>query len=148
VCPNITKAKVLVVEDDDATRDAIMRLVKAAGLEVETFSSSEEFLGKPLMHDAPTCLILDLRLRALSGLDLQQRLMRDGVELPVIFLTGFGDISTAVDALRWGAFDFLEKPLREGVLLDRIAKALDHDAQQFLADDEFSSAQEKLPPDA
>jgi two-component system, LuxR family, response regulator FixJ len=136
VASEIARPRIVVIDDDAAIRDAIGLMVESAGFQVESFESAEEFLKKPLAHDVPTCFVVDLRLGGLSGLGLQQQLLRAGVRIPLIFLTGFADISSAVQATRAGAFDFLEKPLHRGVLLERIAKALDHDAELLLAENE------------
>jgi FixJ family two-component response regulator len=138
------RRKVIVVDDDEAMRTSIGALARSAGLEVETFQSAEEFIATPFTHEGPTVLVLDLCMQGLSGLGLQRRLRRGAVELPVIFLTGFGDVSSAVQAIRAGAFDFLEKPLHAGVLLERINQALDQDAQSLLVDNEATSLDKRF----
>ena len=119
-------------------------MLESAGLRVETYASAEEFLIAQFVHDAPKCLILDVRMRALSGLGLQQRLLREGVALPIIFLTGFGDVASAVQAIRSGGFDFLEKPLHRSVLLERVRAALDFDAQLLMVGNERSVIREHI----
>jgi FixJ family two-component response regulator len=123
---------VIVVDDDPEMREAVTLMLESADLGVESFSCAEEFLEAPFRHDCPKCLILDVRMRGLSGLGLQKRLTQQGVRVPIIFLTGFGDVTTAVQAIRSGGFDFLEKPLHRDLLLERIVSALDLDAQLLL----------------
>jgi FixJ family two-component response regulator len=135
---------VIVVDDDAEMRAAITLMLDSAGLRVETFTCAEEFLRTPCPHEAPKCLILDLRMHGLSGLGLQQRLLQDGVRIPIIFLTGFGDVASAVQAIRAGGFDFLEKPLHRDRLLERIARALDHDAQLLMVDHELSAVDKRV----
>jgi FixJ family two-component response regulator len=103
-------------------------LLESVSLTVETFASAGEFLSR--FEDRPGCLVLDLRMPGMSGLELQQRLAALGSPLPIIFLTGHGDVPDAVAAMRAGAVDFLRKPFRDQDLLDRIQRALDLDAQR------------------
>jgi two-component system, LuxR family, response regulator FixJ len=138
------KRAVIVIDDDRDMRAAIALMLESAGLRVETYTCAEEFLSSPFVHDSPKCLILDVRMRALSGLGLQQRLLLDGVQLPIIFLTGFGDVASAVQAIRSGGFDFLEKPLHCRVLLERVRAALDFDAQLLMAGNERSAIHERI----
>jgi two-component system, LuxR family, response regulator FixJ len=123
---------VFVVDDDAEMLQAAKLMLSSAGLRVEAFSSAEEFLERRLPNDVPRCLLLDLRMRGLSGLGLQERLVEQRVIIPVIFLTGFGDVRTAVEAIRSGAIDFLEKPLHREALLKRIERALDLDAHRLI----------------
>ena len=120
---------VFVVDDDAAVRDAIKNLLESVGIRVETFVSGAEFLAKT-RADAPSCLILDVRLPAMSGLEFQRELIAAGVEIPIIFITGHGDIPITVQAMKAGAVDFLTKPFREQELLDAIHKAVDRDRQR------------------
>jgi FixJ family two-component response regulator len=129
----VSKAEpiVFVVDDDAAVRDAIKDLLESVGIRVETFSTGREFLvRKPV--DAPSCLILDVRLPGTSGLDFQTELAAADIRIPVIFITGHGDIPMAVQAMKAGAADFLTKPFREQELLDAIHRAVgrDRDRQQ------------------
>jgi len=128
-------ATVFVVDDDPSVRSALKRLVASVGLDCETFASADEYIAarKP---DASGCLIVDIRLPGLSGLELQEQLGRLGYHLPVIFLTGHGDIRTTVRAMRGGAVDVLAKPFHEQELLDAIRHAIevDRDARQKHAD--------------
>ena len=119
---------VFVVDDDDAVRNSLKLLLKSAGLHAEVFGSAPEFLSK--YEDAqPGCLVLDVRMPGMSGLELQEELNRRGAMLPVIFITGHGDVPMAVEALQHGAFDFLQKPFRDQELLDRVQRALARDAE-------------------
>ena len=119
---------VYVVDDDDAVRDSLRLLLKSAGLACEVHSSAQEFLAT---YDAaqPGCLVLDVRMPGMSGLEMQQELNLRGATLPVIFITGHGDIPMAVEAMQHGAFDFLQKPFRDQELLDRVQRALVRDTE-------------------
>jgi len=117
---------VYIVDDDAAVRESLDSLVRSVGLVVKTFASANEFLsGK--RSNAPGCLVLDVRLPGLSGLDLQQKLMRDDVSIPIVFITGHGDIPMTVRAMRAGAIEFLTKPFRDQDLLDAIQQAIERD---------------------
>ena len=117
---------VFVVDDDQGFRESLQRLLMSVGLAVEVFPSAQAFMGSPRRH-APGCLVLDVRLPGLSGLDLQQELGNTDVTLPIIFLTGHGDIPMTVRAMKAGAVEFLTKPFREQDLLDAIRQAIDRD---------------------
>src|SRR5213080_937398 len=117
---------VFVVDDDRAFRDALRRLLTSVGLTVEVFPSAQAFLSSPRRH-APGCLLLDVRLPGLSGLDLQRELADTNATLPIIFLTGHGDIPMSVRAMKAGAVEFLTKPFREQELLDAIRSAIERD---------------------
>jgi len=117
---------VFVVDDDAAVRAAIKDLLESAGIGVQTFASGAEFLARTAV-DAPSCLILDVRLPGTSGLEFQRELTAAGIEIPIIFITGHGDIPITVQAMKAGAVDFLTKPFREQELLDAIHKAVDRD---------------------
>ena len=119
-------AIILVVDDDVSVREALAGLIRSAGLRVETFASAQEFLARP-RPDAPGCLVLDVRLPGLSGLDLQKRLAEINLEIPIIFITGHGDVPTSVRAMKAGAFEFLTKPFADQDLLDAIQQAIKHD---------------------
>jgi FixJ family two-component response regulator len=117
---------VFVVDDDPSIRDALTSLIRSVGLRVETFESAREFLTR--QHpDAPGCLVLDVRLPGLSGLDLQRELASAQITMPIIFITGHGDIPMTVQAMKAGAVEFLTKPFRDQELLDAIAQAIDRD---------------------
>jgi FixJ family two-component response regulator len=117
---------VFVIDDDVSVRDAIKGVVKSVGLRAETFPSTREFLRNWSL-EGPSCLVLDVRLPGLSGLDFQQELARADIRIPIIFLTGYGDIPMTVRAMKAGAVEFLTKPFRDQDLLDAIALALDRD---------------------
>ena len=116
---------VYVVDDEIAVTNALSSLLRSVDLEVVTFASADEFLNAVEFPDIPGCLVLDVRLPGLSGLDLQRRLTELAVDLPVIFMTGFGDIPMAVRAIKAGALEFLTKPFRDEELLAAIRHALD-----------------------
>ena len=132
---NKTKAKgptIYIVDDDDSMRQAIALLLRTVGYTPVVFARPSEFLAK---YDANVhgCLVLDIRMPETSGLEVQQQLNRSGAILPVIFITGHGDIPMAVQAMKDGAFDFLTKPFRDQDLLDRINNALKQDAENRAA---------------
>lgn len=122
-------ATVYLVDDDDAVRDALGALFRAEGLPVNVYESAEAFLAA-CPPDAAGCLVLDVRMPGLGGLDLQRTLGERGIRLPIIFLTGHGDIPMSVRALRAGAVDFLEKPPDLDTLLARVREAIALDARQ------------------
>jgi FixJ family two-component response regulator len=115
---------VLVVDDDPAVRDAMRSLLASVGLRVETFKSAQEFLSTR-RPEAPACLVLDVRLPGLSGLDLQRELRRSGAPIPIVFVTGHGDVPITVEAMKGGAVEFLTKPFRDQQLLDAIQLAIE-----------------------
>jgi FixJ family two-component response regulator len=115
-----------VVDDDASVREALGRLIRSAGLKVEAFASAEAFLARP-RADGPACLVLDVRLPDLSGLDLQRRMAEASNEIPIVFITGHGDIPTTVRAMKAGAMEFLTKPLVDGDVLESIRQALARD---------------------
>jgi FixJ family two-component response regulator len=117
---------VFVIDDDESIREALKSLIRSVGLNVETFASAQEFLQRQ-RPDVPACLILDVRMPGLSGLDLQRDLTEANIHLPIIFITGHGDIPMSVRAMKAGAVEFLTKPFRDQDLLDAIQQALDRD---------------------
>jgi len=117
---------VFVIDDDPSMRDAIESLIRSVGMHVRTFASAQEFMGST-RPDAPACLVLDVRMPGLSGLDLQRELLSAGIRIPVIFITGHGDIPMSVRAMKAGAVEFLTKPFRDQDLLDAISQALERD---------------------
>lgn len=124
---------VYVVDDDVSLRDALSSLFRSVGLPVEVFGSAAEFLQKKL-PDVPSCLVLDIRLPGVSGLDFQAQLAKAGIRMPVIFMTGHGDIPMSVRAMRAGAVDFLTKPFRDQDMLDAVFTALETDRKQLESD--------------
>lgn len=125
----MSNAVVYVVDDDESVCRALARLCRSVGLTAETFHSAQAFLAHPA-SDRPACLILDIRLPGPSGLDLQEELRRDGRDLPIVFITGHGDVTTSVRAMKGGAVDFLQKPFNDQELLDCIQRALAWSRQQ------------------
>ena len=123
---SLSEALVYVVDDDASSRTALVTLLRSVGITARAFESADDFLGAE-MPDVPSCLILDIRLRGASGLTLQQHGFKDGVHLPIIFLTAHGDIEMSVKAMKAGAFDFMTKPFNDQYLLDTIAAALKTD---------------------
>jgi FixJ family two-component response regulator len=117
---------VFVVDDDVSIREALKNLLRSVGMSVETFATAQEFLAcrRP---DSPCCLVLDVRLPGVSGLDLQRQLVEAKVEIPIIFITGHGDIQMSVRAMKAGAVEFLTKPFRDQDLLDAVQHAVDRD---------------------
>jgi FixJ family two-component response regulator len=114
---------VFVIDDDRMIRDGLQSLIRSVGLRVETFASAQEFLVAK-RPDAPACLVLDVRMPGLSGLDLQLKLRDGGIPIPIIFITGHGDIPMSVRAMKEGAHEFLTKPVRGQDLLDAVQKAI------------------------
>jgi len=119
---------VFIVDDDDSVRKALKRLIQSDGLEVEVFSSAAKFLAGEC-YDGPCCLVLDVQMPGLSGLDLQEEMQSRRFSMPIIFLTGHGDIPMSVKAMKAGAEDFLSKPFKDQELLDAIHAALKKDRQ-------------------
>src|SRR5262245_22737185 len=121
-----TDVTVFVVDDDASIRESLKNLIRSVGLQVELFASAQEFL-RSNHPDLPGCLVLDVRMPGLSGLDLQRRTTEAGLEIPIIFITGHGDIPMSVRAMKAGAVEFLTKPYRDQDLLDAIQQALERD---------------------
>ena len=127
-----TAAVAFVIEDDLALRRAIGRLIRSAGLPVQLFASAQEFLEfeqSAERSELPSCLVLDVRLPGMTGLELQQLLSAQGTEIPIIFITGHGDVAMSVLAMKAGAVEFLTKPFRDRDLVGAIQASLDHDRQ-------------------
>jgi FixJ family two-component response regulator len=120
---------VYIVDDDTSVRNSLSSLLRSVEFSVETFSSSADFLKHDLV-DAPSCMILDVRMPGLSGLDFQANLLEAGVEMPIVFLTGRGDIQMSVRAMKSGAIDFLTKPYREQDILDAVTTAIERDRKR------------------
>ena len=125
------KPTVFVIDDDSSMREALANLFSSVGLAVQTYGGPQEYLARAA-PDEPGCLVLDVRLPGLSGLDLQKRLVEADIQIPIIFITGHGDIEMSVRAMKAGAVEFLTKPFREQELLDAVqqAMALDRTARQ------------------
>ena len=134
---------VFVVDDDDAVRDALKRLIRSVGLQVELFASAEEFLQRK-QTDAPACLILDIRLRGISGLDFQRKLAEANIPIPIIFITGHGDIPMSVRAMKAGAVEFLTKPFRDQDLLDAIQIGLQRDRARRQREEEIATLRQRF----
>jgi FixJ family two-component response regulator len=132
-----------VVDDDESLRTALLRLLRAAGFEARGYGSTGEFLLEPL-PDRPGCVLLDLRLPGPSGLDLQASLRRQGVPLPIVFLTGHGDVASSVRAMQAGAVDFLTKPVQRHTLLEVLRRALERDASERAARAEADALRHRL----
>jgi FixJ family two-component response regulator len=117
---------VFIIDDDRGMRQAVQDLVESVGLHAESFATGQEFLNKKRTSD-PSCLVLDVRLPHMSGLDFQRRLAEIGLQIPIIFITAHGDVPMSVSALKLGAVEFLTKPFRDQDLLDAIQQALQRD---------------------
>jgi FixJ family two-component response regulator len=139
---SLTSPIVLVVDDDISVRESLEALIRLEGLEVRTFSSAQEFLAHP-RTSVPSCMILDVSLPGLNGLELQKRVSSDQREMPIIFVTGHGDIPTSVQAMKAGAVEFLTKPFADHVLLDAIRNALDRSRAVMARDEELRSLKER-----
>ena len=143
-----SEAIVYVIDDDAQTRDALKNLMRSVGLHAEVFASAQDFL-RSKRPDVPACLVLDVRLRGLSGLDLQKRMAEAKIEVPIIFITGYGDIPMTVQAMKAGAVEFLTKPFRNQELLDAIQQALERDRttrEQRAKNDELYDRYDSLTP--
>lgn len=139
---------VFVIDDDEAIRDSLRLLLKSVGLPVRTYASAQEFLPA-YGPNQPGCLVVDIRMPGMSGLELQQHLNLHGATIPLIFITGHGDIPMAVEAMQHGAFDFLQKPFRDQDLLDRVQRALERDCTtrtQLKATDQIRERLASLTP--
>ena len=134
---------IYVVDDDEGVRDSLTLLLKAVGLQGQAFSSAAEFLHNydPEQHG---CLVTDIRMPGMSGLDMQTELNKRGAPIPLIFITGHGDVPMAVDAMKSGALDFIEKPFRDQELLDRVHQALTWDKERRTKNLEILAIRERL----
>ena len=133
---------VYVVDDDQGVRNSLESLIRSVGLSVQTFASAQEFLGTK--RKAAGCLVLDVRLPGLSGLDLQSELVRAEIHTPIVFITGHGDIPMSVRAMKAGAVEFLTKPFREEDLLDAIRQAIKRDQVLRLERGEIADLRERV----
>jgi two-component system, LuxR family, response regulator FixJ len=142
---NSTNARptIFVVDDDAAVRDALKLLLRSVGHAVETFGSAQEFLDA-YGEDRAGCLVLDIRMPGMSGLELQQKLNEKHSILPIIFITGHGDVPMAVEAMQAGAVDFIQKPFRDQDLIDRINQALEKDSSNRAALGERNDIRRRL----
>ncbi len=136
-------AVVFVVDDDSSIREAIKNLISLEGLRVEAFGTAQEFLRSE-RPDAPGCVVLDVELPGLSGLDLQSELAAHGIKLPIIFITGYGDVPMSVRAMKAGALEFLTKPFRDQDLLNAIYQALERDRAQREHSREITELRERF----
>ena len=134
---------VFVVDDDPSVRSSLKFLLSTVGLEAETFNSADSFLRKK-PADVPSCLVLDVRLPGLSGLDFQRELAARNIRLPIVFLTGHGDIPMSVRAIKAGAVEFLTKPFRDQDLLDAVRVALDRDRARREQEKEVTDIQRRF----
>jgi FixJ family two-component response regulator len=134
---------VYVIDDDASMRHAISRLLHAIGLTVRAFGSAREFLSTRL-PDIPACVVLDIRLPGLSGLDLQREMVERGIHVPVIFITGHGDIPMSVQAMKAGAVEFLTKPFRDQELLDAVRSGIHRDREGRKERTELAALRERL----
>ncbi|MFO7303955.1 MAG: response regulator FixJ [Gammaproteobacteria bacterium] len=140
---NTARPTIFVVDDDAAVRDALKLLLRSVGQAVETFASAQEFLDA-YSEDRPGCLVLDIRMPGMSGLELQQKLNEKHSILPIIFITGHGDVPMAVEAMQAGAVDFIQKPFRDQDLIDRINQALEKDSMNRAALSERNDIRRRL----
>ena len=135
--------KVFVVDDDASVRRSLSRLLMSGNYQVESFSSAVEFLARDRYHESPACLVLDLSMPGLTGIDLQVRLREIQSPLAIVFITGHGDIPTSVQAMKGGAVDFLQKPFDDTQLLDAVARAIDRAEKDEKAFTELSAIRER-----
>ena len=138
-----TESTVFLVDDDQAVRDALVLLMETAQFNTESFDSAEAFLDV-CDPDRPGCLVLDIRMPGMSGIKLQEELAARGIIIPVIFLTGHGNISMSAQAFRSGAVDFMEKPFEENILLERIQEAIRLDQSKRKALEKQAKAESRL----
>ena len=140
-------AVIAIVDDDPSAQQGLRSLLRSAGFQVESFASAQQFLARPPTAEAPSCLLLDLQMPGLSGLDLQRRMAEVGLEIPIVFLTGHGDIPASVQAMKAGALEFLTKPFDDEKLLRAIDEAVERDRrirQQHAAMRELQDRYESL----
>jgi FixJ family two-component response regulator len=140
---NNTRSTIFIVDDDAAVRDALKLLLRSVGQAVETYGSAQEFLDA-YSEDRAGCLVLDIRMPGMSGLELQQKLNEKHSILPIIFITGHGDVPMAVEAMQAGAVDFIQKPFRDQDLIDRINQALEKDNSNRAALGERNDIRKRL----
>lgn len=142
------QSTVFIIDDDEAVRDSLSWLMKSAGLSAETFASADAFLNH-YREGRPGCLILDIRMPGMSGLELQSVLKERGYRLPIIIISGHADVPMAVRALKAGAFDFIEKPFNDELLLGLVQRAIEQDRsrrEDMAAQDEWRARLDTLTP--
>jgi RNA polymerase sigma factor (sigma-70 family) len=137
------KSTVYIVDDDQAIRHAMELLMRSVGLDYEIFHSADDFLESHT-NDRAGCLVLDIRMPGMGGLELQEKLNQMGSTLPIIFITGHGDVPMAVEAMQKGAVDFIQKPFRDQELLDRIGEALKTDQERRSEREEKAEVRERI----
>lgn len=137
-----TSGTVFIVDDDEAMRSSLARLLSGVGIASETFSTARAFLAA--YDNQPGCLLIDVRMPGMSGIDLQKTLVEQKHEIPVIMMTGHGDVPMAVDALKRGAMDFVEKPFRAQVMLDLVRKALEKGAARRAQVEELADVRQRF----
>ena len=138
-----SNATIFVVDDDTSVRTAVKRLIRSLGFVVETFDSAQAFL-KHEPHDGPACLLLDIRMPGTSGIELQEQLAEAGVQIPIIFITGHGNIPMSVKAMKAGAVDFIEKPFEDQKLIDAIHAAIAQNKQFITEQAEINELQQRI----
>jgi FixJ family two-component response regulator len=137
------RAIVHVIDDDDSMREALQGLFHSIGLETRTYATARDFLAAAVSN-APGCLVIDIRLPDRNGLDFQVQLTEMGVRLPVVIMTGFGDVSMSVRAMKRGAVDFLSKPFKDQDMLDAVLAAIERDRQRRADDDDVAKMRERF----
>jgi len=135
---------VFIVDDDDRIRELLEALITSVGLKVESFSSAQTFLDSFTLPEIPCCLVSDIRMPGLSGLDLQDKLIARGFSLPIIFISGHATVPMSVRAMKSGAVDFLQKPFENQELLDIIHRSLDKNEKEKLASNELNKIRQRL----
>lgn len=133
---------VFVVDDDISVRESLELLIQSAGWQPETFASAQEFLSRPRSL-VPSCLVLDVSLPGINGLELQKRVAAERSDMPIIFITGYGDVPTSVQAMKAGAVEFLTKPMRDDVLLSAIGKAIERSRVAICQEAEMRALQDR-----
>lgn len=139
----ISEGTVFVIDDEEPMRNALRRLLSSSGFSVQTYSNAHAFLGT-YRRDGPSCVLLDLHMPGMNGLQLQEALQIRGIRIPIIFLTGAGSVAQAVSAMHAGAVDFLEKPFSNDALVERVRKALQADREALERDSQRQQLKEKV----
>jgi FixJ family two-component response regulator len=137
------KPVVHIIDDDESLRSALASLFRSVDLDARTYSSTRDFVDAP-RSDGPGCIVLDVRLPGMSGIDFQKQLADLGIRLPVVLMTGYGDIPMSVRAMKAGAIDFLPKPFRDQDMLDAVAAAIDRDRARRAADSKEAGLRERF----